>query len=91
MLVQPSGDERRLDLRRADGWPSLCCGLPASVSPRGSGALRMSSDVFRTEHDLSDNFPDFDSRWADLTRDESEPDPGAFFHLQFAQPKVGPE
>ena len=43
----------------------------------------MSSDVFRTEHDLSDNLSDFDSRWADFTRDESEPDPADAFVFHF--------
>jgi RIO kinase 1 len=53
----------------------------------------MSSDVFRSSHDLSDNFPDLESRWADLTRDESEPDPADAFVFKFhsVDEQLGPD
>src|SRR5215218_6837589 len=92
--MRPRGDERCLDLRRADGWPSLCCGMSASVPPHSSGALQMSSDVFRTDSDFSDqNLSDLDSRWSELTGDESQPDPAdAFvFHFQEVDEQLGPD
>src|SRR6185503_17723285 len=52
----PSGDARCLDLRRADGWPSLCCGMSASVPLHGSGASPLSFP----EYELTDNYSDTD-------------------------------
>jgi RIO kinase 1 len=54
----------------------------------------MSSDVFRTEHDFTDqNLSDLDSRWAELTGDESQPDPADAFVFRFQEvdEQLGPD
>ncbi|MEV6104177.1 RIO1 family regulatory kinase/ATPase [Streptomyces sp. NPDC051940] len=52
----------------------------------------MSSDVFRTEHDLSDNLSDLDSRPAELSR-ESRPHPADPFGVRFVEvdEQLGPD
>ena len=46
----------------------------------------MSSDVFRTEQEFTDqNFSDLDSRWAELTGDESQPNPADAFVFRFQE------
>src|ERR671936_3049062 len=77
ILMRLCGDERCLDLRRADGEPSLCCGMSASVPPHRSGAPPLSS-----EYELTDTYSD-----------ESQPDPadGYVFQFHSIDEELGPD
>src|SRR3569833_4467187 len=62
--------------------------MSASVPPHRSGAPPLSS-----EYELSGNHSDLDSRWADFTGDEPQPDPAAayVFRCHSIDEELGPD